>query len=122
MARRRADGEPGLIERVRWRNVGRLAVALVAVLVVLVGPRGCGRQEAPLPPEVRVAPSAPAPPVSTPELADGSKQLAERPHHRRHRKHRRARKHHAPKAVAPPAAPVAPAPAPLPAPASPAPR
>src|SRR3954452_23375002 len=120
MARRRADGEPGLIDRVRWRNVGRLAVALVAVLVVVLGPRGCGRREASLPPEVRVAPPAPpAAPSAPPKLAVGSRQSAEKARHRRRRRHRRARKHRARRVVVPPVARVAPAPAPrapLPAP------
>src|SRR3954468_10965480 len=65
MARRRADGEPGLIDRVRWRNVGRLAVLLAAGLLIALGPRGCGEKPASLPPETRIAPPA-QPPATDP--------------------------------------------------------
>src|SRR5688500_17186333 len=50
MERRRADGGPGLMARVRWGNVGRLAALLAAALLILTGPRGCGRGEVPSPP------------------------------------------------------------------------
>src|SRR5205085_1693900 len=46
MARRRGDGPPGLIDRVRWGNVGRLAVVLAAGLLIAVGPGGCGKDAA----------------------------------------------------------------------------
>ena len=42
MARRRGDGPPGLIDRVRWGNVGRLAAFLAAGLLIAVGPGSCG--------------------------------------------------------------------------------
>src|SRR3954452_22160928 len=64
-ARRRADGEPGLIDGVRWRNVGRLAVLLAAGLLIALGPRGCGENPASLPPETRIAPPA-QPPATDP--------------------------------------------------------
>jgi len=49
MARRRGDGPPGLIDRVRWGNVGRLAAVLAAVLLVAVEQGACGKdQQAPL--------------------------------------------------------------------------
>src|SRR3954453_5751913 len=89
MARRRADEEPGLIDRVRWRNVGRSGVLLVAVLAVALTPRGCGRREAQLPPEVRVAPPV-APP--TPEKAEGRRQKAGRVRPRRHKRRRHHRR------------------------------
>src|SRR4051795_12550695 len=71
MARRRADGEPGLIDRVRWRNVGGLAALLAAGLAIALGPRSCGEpaparlpEEEPVAPpagrEVAPAPAAPA--------------------------------------------------------------
>src|SRR3954447_6624781 len=69
MARRRADGEPGLIDRGRWRNVGRLAVLRAAGLLSALGPRGCGENPASLPPETRVAP--PAQPPATDPAARG---------------------------------------------------
>src|SRR6476661_10262536 len=103
MARRRADEEPGLIDRVRWRNVGRL-VLLVAVLVVALAPRGCGRRQAVLPPEVRVQPPAapaPLPSPATSKKAERRRQKAgpvTRHHHKRRRHHRRR---HVPKPLRP---------------------
>src|SRR3954463_8016149 len=109
MARRRVDDEPGLIDRVRWRNVGRL-VLLVAVLVLAVAAKGCGRREQVLPPEVRVAPPrsiTPAPvPPATPSPAPAKRKRA-----RRERVHRRPRKRRRParpvlRRFAPPARPA----------------
>jgi len=40
-----------LIERVRWGNVGRLVLVLAAGLLIALGPRACGSQTAPLPPD-----------------------------------------------------------------------
>src|SRR5215212_6004629 len=54
MERRRADGGPGLMARVRWGNVGRLAALLAAALLILAGPRGCARREVPSPPGAAV--------------------------------------------------------------------
>jgi len=50
-----------LVERVRWGNVARLGAVVGAALLIAVGPRACGGGEArpPLPPDTRVAPSAP---------------------------------------------------------------
>src|SRR3954462_8597432 len=117
MARRRADEEPGLMDRVRWRNVGRLGL-LVAVLVLALLPRGCGRREPLLPPEVRVAPPpAPRPaPVVRPGKAEGRKQKAGRVKPRHRRRHRRRRPRHAPRVLRPalprPAPPAPPPPPP----------
>src|SRR5262245_33421672 len=51
MGRRRASGASGLLRRVRWGNVGRLAALLAAGLAVASAGRGCGagqpRPEAP---------------------------------------------------------------------------
>src|SRR5215204_7106829 len=73
MGRRRADGGPGLLARVRWGNVGRLAALLAAALLVFTGPRGCGPAEQPSPPEAGVNNAAPQrevppspPPAATP--------------------------------------------------------
>src|SRR4051794_31410331 len=60
MPGRRADADPGLIDRIRWGNVGRLAALLAAGMLVITGPRGCSTTPAPavsLPPAVRVAPA-----------------------------------------------------------------
>src|SRR2546423_11349874 len=46
MARRRGDGPPGFIDRVRWGNVGRLAAVLAAGLLIAVGPGACGKDAA----------------------------------------------------------------------------
>src|SRR3954464_2078599 len=58
MERRRADGGSGLLARVRWGNVGRLAALLAAALLVLSGPRGCMPAQTPgaVPPVRPVAP------------------------------------------------------------------
>src|SRR5205807_1408884 len=42
MGRGRGDGQPGLIERVRWGNVARLAALVAGGLLIAVGPRSCG--------------------------------------------------------------------------------
>src|SRR5215208_1569082 len=59
MERRRADGGRGLLARVRWGNVGRLAALLAAALLILAGPRGCRRGEVPSPPGVGVTGAGP---------------------------------------------------------------
>jgi hypothetical protein len=41
MDRRRAGGAPALWRRVRWANVGRLAVLLAAGFLIVSGGRGC---------------------------------------------------------------------------------
>src|SRR3954462_5725616 len=113
MARRREDDEPGLIDRFRWRNLGRL-VLLVALPALALAPRGCGRREAVLPPEVRVRP--PAPPPAPVETADGGRRPAE-PERKKARKprHHKRRRHHRRIGPKPPRAaiprPAAPAPA-----------
>src|SRR3954454_15631993 len=127
MARRRADGEPGLIDRVRWRNVGRLAVLLAPGLLIALGPRGCGENPASLPPETRVAP--PAQPPATDPAARGPQPAEPRRHRPRHRKKRRhahkrallTRHSPGPAPPPPPPPPRAPPPPPPPAPAPPSP-
>jgi translation initiation factor IF-2 len=66
MARRRADGPPGLLDRVRWGNLGRLVALLAAGLLIAVGPRACSREPGP---ETRIDPQPPvaAPPPEPPE-------------------------------------------------------
>src|SRR3954447_25246050 len=59
MERRRADGGPGLLARVRWGNVGRLAALLAAALLILAGPRACRRGEVPSPPGAGVIGAVP---------------------------------------------------------------
>src|SRR5215213_1469116 len=59
MERRRADGGPGLVSRVRWGNVGRLAALLAAALLILAGPRGCRRDQVPSPPGAGVIGAGP---------------------------------------------------------------
>src|SRR3954451_14128144 len=113
MARRRADGEPGLIDRVRWRNVGRLAVLLAAGLLIALGPRGCGENPASLPPETRIAPPA-QPPATDPAARDP--QPAEP---RRHRPRQRKKRRHAHKRALLTRHPQGPAPQPRPSPAPP---
>src|SRR4051794_25810295 len=101
MERRRADGGPGLLARVRWGNVGRLAALLAAALLILAGPRGCRRGEVPSPPGAGVTGAAPQrqlPPsplpaaTPTPEAAI-PKAAARRRSTRRERKHARTRAH-----------------------------
>src|SRR4051812_33349153 len=83
MERRRADGGLGLLARVRWGNVGRLAALLAAALLVLSGPRGCGRTgQGP----AAVVPVRPAAPPTTPPAPK-----------RRTTKPTRAKRHHKPK-------------------------
>src|SRR3954468_11444444 len=107
MARRQADEEPGLMDRVRWRNVGRL-VLLVAVLVLALAARGCGRREQALPPEVRVAPPPSVTPApvrpATPRRAPAGRKRARKSVHRRRRNPRRPRRT-ARRPFAPPARP-----------------
>src|SRR5829696_4796910 len=50
MAGRRAGGAPALWRRVRWANVGRLAVLLAAGLLLVTGGRGCRADSPPPPP------------------------------------------------------------------------
>src|SRR5688500_11395507 len=99
MERRRADGGPGLMARVRWGNVGRLAALLAAALLILAGPRGCGRGEVPSPPGAgvigagpqRQQPPSPLPAATPPATA--APEPAERPRPRRaKRKRARARR------------------------------
>src|SRR5438874_7742704 len=42
MTSRRAGVAPGLLDRVRWGNVGRLAALLAGVILLVTGPHGCG--------------------------------------------------------------------------------
>src|SRR4051794_38909612 len=100
MERRRADGGPGLLARVRWGNVGRLAALLAAALLILAGPRGCRRGEVPSPPGAGVTGAAPqrrlppSPlPAATPAPAVAAPKAARSRPARRKRKHARTRAH-----------------------------
>ena len=63
MARRRADAPPGLLDRVRWGNVGRLVALLAAGLLLALGPRACSKAPGPEATiEAAPPPDAPAPP------------------------------------------------------------
>src|SRR5438067_9351124 len=106
MTSRRADVAPGLIDRVRWGNVGRLAALLAGVILLDAGPHGCGpargigdrRLEigdaspgpSVLPPAVKAAPAVKAPPVKS-SLPAVRKKKQLRKHRSRH--HHRVRKH-----------------------------
>src|SRR3954471_11020777 len=66
MPSRRPDGEPRLVDRVRWGNLARLAAVVAAGLLVALGPRACASSGAggpALPPDqpAPVEPAAPAP-------------------------------------------------------------
>src|SRR5438128_11977210 len=110
MGRRRGDGPPGLLGRVRWGNVGRLAALLATGLLIAAGPRSCERRAPALVPDTpSIRPAPPRAGAQPPPVA-----RAERPrrlHKERHRKRARRRRHHA----AAGAARVLPVPSPLPA-------
>src|SRR5437588_116207 len=64
MGRGRGDGQPGLIERVRWGNVARLAALVAGGLLIAVGPHSCGARP---PTAVELpAPRASVPPATAP--------------------------------------------------------
>src|SRR5689334_12417189 len=42
MPSRRPDGEPRLVDRVRWGNLARLGAVVAAGLLIALGPRACG--------------------------------------------------------------------------------
>src|SRR4051794_1682781 len=42
MPSRRPDGEPSLLDRIRWGRLARLAAVVAAGLLVALGPRACG--------------------------------------------------------------------------------
>src|SRR4051795_7858553 len=97
MERRRADGGPGLMARVRWGNVGRLAALLAAALLILAGPRGCRRGEVPSPPGAGVTGAGPQrqlPPSPLPAAppAPATAAPAEAERRRKHTKPKRRRK------------------------------
>src|SRR5215212_6133742 len=135
MERRRADGGPGLMARVRWGNVGRLAALLAAALLILAGPRGCARREVPSPPGAAVIgaepqrrqpptplPAATPPPAEVPQPVVKPKKRRAKP--KRQRAKRKAMRRPPERRAAPrqPAAPTAPVrppapPTPQPAPA-----
>jgi hypothetical protein len=71
-----------ILERIRWGNVARLALAVAAGLLIAVGPRGCStkqQQVAPLPravtpvpaPRATPAPRSAAPVVPRPRRRHG---------------------------------------------------
>src|SRR4051794_24537065 len=68
MPSRRPDGEPSLLDRIRWGNLARLAAVVAAGLLVALGPRACsagGEANPALPPDQPVR-AAPAPAVTEP--------------------------------------------------------
>jgi len=70
-----------------------LAVLLAAGLLIALGPRGCGDGGAPkLPPELRVAPAAPAPPSGGRWAVGGGRAKDDAPP--RPRPHVPRRRHH----------------------------
>src|SRR3954471_12040272 len=126
MPSRRPDGEPSLLDRIRWGNLARLAAVVAAGLLVTLGPRACsaaGEATPALPPDqpVRIAPAPavaepPAQPVeekrprarARPRVARKPRHRAE-PHRAAKRKKRRPRpvprppqRRHAPKPPPPP--------------------
>jgi len=69
MGRGRGDGQPGLIERVRWGNVARLAALLAGGVLIAVGPHSCGARP---PTAVELpAPRASVPPATAPTRPTG---------------------------------------------------
>src|SRR4051794_16297518 len=138
MERRRADGGPGLLARVRWGNVGRLAALLAAALLILAGPRGCRRSEVPSPPGAGVIgagpqrqqppsplPAATPPPVTAEPAARPAKRTARRRRHSRRRTRARAQRGHGgrvtPARLTPPTGRLTPPPSAAPAPTPPPP-
>src|SRR5213082_1448672 len=99
MTSRRAGVAPGLLDRVRWGNVGRLAALLAGVILLVTGPHGCGTARqigdaspgpSVLPPAVKAAPAVNASP-ETPSLPAVQRKKQVRKHRSRH--HHRVRKH-----------------------------
>src|SRR4051812_11110713 len=99
MASRRDPGTRGLLQRIRWGNVARLAAIVAAGAAIAAGPRACGGggpELTPLPGEVDAGPTGPAPEGPTPGFqADepGPAPAATSPKRvrKRHRRHRHRR-------------------------------
>src|SRR5437588_1658119 len=116
MGRRRGNGPPGLLGRVRWGNVGRLAALLATGLLIAAGPRSCERRAPALVPDTpSIRPAPPRAGAQPPAIAR-TEARSDRPPRRvrRHRgghprrRHRRQRPHQAaPSARTVPAPPVA---------------
>src|SRR5919204_1920081 len=118
MTTRRADAAPGLLDRVRWGNVGRLVALLAGVALLLTGPKGCGESTAhraqrtgpgPGPP---VLPQALKPAVPKPSLPVVRKKRQRHPGEKKRARqhHHRAQKPAPVLAQSVPPAPVSPAP------------
>src|SRR5438105_10384122 len=133
MTSRRAGVAPGLLDRVRWGNVGRLAALLAGVILLVTGPHGCGPargigdrrleigdaspQPPALPSAVKAAPAVTAPSV-IPSLPAVRKKKQVRKHRSRHRHRVRNHRHARPKPLQSPIpqSPISPPPAATPAP------
>src|SRR4051794_4120040 len=138
MPSRRRDGEPRLVDRVRWGNLARLGAVVAAGLLVALGPRACGADGdgggTALPPDqpVAAAPEPPAPvarrdetqptlhrPKRTHKGTGRRRAHASKPQRKRAPR-RRKPKRTAPRATIgspqPPARPPSPTPGPAPAP------
>src|SRR5919201_4296110 len=126
MTSRRADATPGLLDRVRWGNVGRLVALLVGVILLVTGPHGCGKSTAhggqrtglqPRPPALPQALKPAAPKPSVPVVRPRRRHRRRHRHHVRRHRHARAKSplSHA-RAVMPVVGPAAPPSPPLAAP------
>src|SRR4051812_26624456 len=98
MASRRTDAGPGLLDRVRWGNVGRLLALFAGAIMIATGPHGCEAPRGadsklqiadPLPAVVKAAPVSP----SLPAVRERRRLRKPRKHvrHRPRRKHSHAR-------------------------------
>jgi hypothetical protein len=103
----------GLLERVRWRNVGRLALLVAAAAFLAAGPGSCASEPEALPLEVQPV----APPVPREKAGRREGKKAEEKARRREGRPAPEPKRLPPAptrpAPQPPAPPAAPAPAPV---------
>src|SRR4051794_9712588 len=97
-----------ILERIRWANVARLALAIAAGVLIAMGPHGCGRAQEPAEPLPRgVVPPTPSTVERRPSTARPRAELP-RPRPRHHRRRRRRAQATAPTATrSTPAAPRA---------------
>src|SRR4051794_21560010 len=93
MPSRRSDGEPRLVDRIRWGNLARLGAVAAAGLLIALGPRACSSAGSPaLPPDTpAIAGPKEEPPPSAP--APAVRHERKPPHHmkKRHRRRKSAR-------------------------------
>src|SRR4051794_38988145 len=104
MPSRRPDGEPRLVDRIRWGNLARLAAVVAGGLLIALGPRACGAAAGEggspeLPPDEPVAGPA-VTPVPAPAIGPKRPRPVTKPRSGRRRAsrpkkhHRRARRRH----------------------------